>query len=825
LSYLFIPGIAWVRAPSRWIYFAGLPLALLAGRGLQECVQNASMIFNQVNVARLKNILMVLLGFSLFCFAVYVLIVDASNASSLFQTFLLTWIFVAAFLILISLLALSKVSPQAFAVMMILLAWFDLATHYRFMELQPGPGGHPVDREVRFIHRADWNHRVKVFFDGGGNRSLYHGSAQRFRELDGGSPLTPEIHWQLREDTSFTAFKKPNMTLLNLCGTGIVLTDMVDKFPPPWERETDRMFIKPSPAKRACFYAERFGAEPEVQRQLLHLQSLPFDRVLFASSKQDEAAPSLDPGQPLFPKPFLLASCSGNALDPSAHLIVDGKDYFEEFHEDAGYILALADADRGRIETVKRFDLNQDYDAELRRVKSPPTENLRMQQFLASIPEGKYVLGAVNDNATNMVLEETLFAFRSVGACIDIRKQFRLAHAFIGRKGDPVGSAFEIVSPTEAYVLRTKQSVFSHGNTRGQLVLSNVSRRPNREREPFPPQLKDTRYPNLALEIEGVSREMEIRLREPLAVYSSPFRLSDQSRGQAAIEIGGKDYAKNRRGYNIVVYDPATQTVVGSEVFDLIADYDAERGQVKNPPVENLRMQAFLQNVADGHVILGAIKEEAIDLLSESTLRVLQQLGSSMRFMVDPEQRKRLSHAFFTVKGTGSFVEELAKETDAVLFTRIQGAPDYAGEDRVETASFQSDFTPLSELRDSQERLGHPSLQPAKKMAVIDRGPNRLSISGVFPEEGWLFSNEIFFPGWKVYIDDAEGDIERVNYYFRGVPVPKGAHEITMQYSPKAFQAGILLSAISFVLWAVVIIVFLFLAKPVSKTEGESAKS
>ena len=69
-------------------------------------------------------------------------------------------------------------------------------------DLVPGAGGYAIDQNVVRIQNAEWSQRSKVFLGAGGNRTMYHGAAQGFRELDGQSPLTPIIHLQLREDTA-----------------------------------------------------------------------------------------------------------------------------------------------------------------------------------------------------------------------------------------------------------------------------------------------------------------------------------------------------------------------------------------------------------------------------------------------------------------------------------------------------------------------------------------------------------------------------------------------------------------------------------------------
>ena len=62
---------------------------------------------------------------------------------------------------------------------------------------------------------------------------------------------------------------------------------------------------------------------------------------------------------------------------------------------------------------------------------------------------------------------------------------------------------------------------------------------------------------------------------------------------------------------------------------------------------------------------------------------------------------------------------------------------------------------------------------------------------------------DVFYPGWKVYVDDQPSDIFRVNRVMRGVALSKGKHRIVFRYDPRSFRWGAFLSAFS---WTIVIV-------------------
>ena len=69
-----------------------------------------------------------------------------------------------------------------------------------------------------------------------------------------------------------------------------------------------------------------------------------------------------------------------------------------------------------------------------------------------------------------------------------------------------------------------------------------------------------------------------------------------------------------------------------------------------------------------------------------------------------------------------------------------------------------------------------------------------------------LVLGEVFYPWWRATVDDARIDIVRVNHAMLGVPVPAGSHVVRLQLTPRSVQIGGLISAISLLMWAGVIL-------------------
>jgi uncharacterized membrane protein YfhO len=54
-----------------------------------------------------------------------------------------------------------------------------------------------------------------------------------------------------------------------------------------------------------------------------------------------------------------------------------------------------------------------------------------------------------------------------------------------------------------------------------------------------------------------------------------------------------------------------------------------------------------------------------------------------------------------------------------------------------------------------------------------------------------LVTSEVFYPGWRAWVDDREVQVLRADYLFRAVDLPAGAHRVRFQYDPGSFKLGL----------------------------------
>ncbi len=101
---------------------------------------------------------------------------------------------------------------------------------------------------------------------------------------------------------------------------------------------------------------------------------------------------------------------------------------------------------------------------------------------------------------------------------------------------------------------------------------------------------------------------------------------------------------------------------------------------------------------------------------------------------------------------------------------------------------------PIGTMRFKRGRRG------VTEAIIKEYGANRVVIEAEAEEPGILVLSDVYYPGWKAYVDGVEEEIYRINGIIRGVPVQEGTHEVEFIYSPMSFRAGVLLSVTSLII-------------------------
>lgn len=75
--------------------------------------------------------------------------------------------------------------------------------------------------------------------------------------------------------------------------------------------------------------------------------------------------------------------------------------------------------------------------------------------------------------------------------------------------------------------------------------------------------------------------------------------------------------------------------------------------------------------------------------------------------------------------------------------------------------------------------------------------PRKVVIEVHMDSPGILVLSDLYYPGWKVYIDGKPAKLYRVDGIIRGVFVQEGEHTIVFHYFPMSFKYGLIASALS----------------------------
>ena len=91
----------------------------------------------------------------------------------------------------------------------------------------------------------------------------------------------------------------------------------------------------------------------------------------------------------------------------------------------------------------------------------------------------------------------------------------------------------------------------------------------------------------------------------------------------------------------------------------------------------------------------------------------------------------------------------------------------------------------------------HPAPAESPAPDWIEDSPNKVRLEADLKEAGLLVLGDVYYPGWKAFVDGREARIYRVNYVVRGVFLPKGQHVVEFRYDPLSFKIGAAVSLTS----------------------------
>ena len=91
--------------------------------------------------------------------------------------------------------------------------------------------------------------------------------------------------------------------------------------------------------------------------------------------------------------------------------------------------------------------------------------------------------------------------------------------------------------------------------------------------------------------------------------------------------------------------------------------------------------------------------------------------------------------------------------------------------------------------------LPDTAVHPVSSVRVTNYTPNEIRISAQTSENGILFTSEIYYPDWNVYVDGKPAEILRANSCLRAVALTQGTHEVVFRDEPEPFKVGAFISS------------------------------
>lgn len=83
---------------------------------------------------------------------------------------------------------------------------------------------------------------------------------------------------------------------------------------------------------------------------------------------------------------------------------------------------------------------------------------------------------------------------------------------------------------------------------------------------------------------------------------------------------------------------------------------------------------------------------------------------------------------------------------------------------------------------------------PPGEAAITSYRPSRVEVRTSASGQQFLVLSDVYYPGWRAYVDGTPADIIVTNGIFRGVSVPAGQHTVEFRFEPARFRIGVILS-------------------------------
>ncbi len=93
-----------------------------------------------------------------------------------------------------------------------------------------------------------------------------------------------------------------------------------------------------------------------------------------------------------------------------------------------------------------------------------------------------------------------------------------------------------------------------------------------------------------------------------------------------------------------------------------------------------------------------------------------------------------------------------------------------------------------------------PGFTVQSSVSTVEYAPNRVTIEAKTSRDGLLVLSDLYYNGWKAFVDGEEQAVYRADYVFRAVELPAGRHIVEFRFDPASFRIGLSLSILTFII-------------------------
>jgi len=103
-------------------------------------------------------------------------------------------------------------------------------------------------------------------------------------------------------------------------------------------------------------------------------------------------------------------------------------------------------------------------------------------------------------------------------------------------------------------------------------------------------------------------------------------------------------------------------------------------------------------------------------------------------------------------------------------------------------------------ILEEEPQMRYPSVGPPSERSradILEYGPNRVLAEAEMSEDGFLVLGDVYYNGWRAFVDGEVSHIYKANYALRAVQLTQGRHTVEFLFEPLSFRIGAYVSGLS----------------------------